>query len=135
MAVPKKTAAQLDAEIDEALGASKRSREKRFKQFTMYANASPGRNDWSVEAYVGKFERKAGVAEFAGVYEYGQDEDNPNASELVALKGWNVEVHPDFQRQGLATAMYDFAADAFKLKVQPGDFQTPQGSSFLKSKK
>lgn len=135
MTAPKKTATQLDAEIDEVLGETpKRPKEKRFKQFTLYAKASPGRNEWSVEAYVGDF-KAAGVAEFAGVYEYGHDEDNPNASQLVALKGWNVDVHPSFRRQGLATAMYDFAANAFKLKVQPGDFQTPHGSAFLKSKK
>ena len=135
MTASKKTAAQLDAEIDEALSESPtRSKEKRFKQFTLYAKASPDRNEWNVEAYVGVW-NKAGVAEFVGVYEYGHDEDNPNASQLVALKGWNVDVHPDFRRQGLATAMYDFAEKAFKLKVQPGDFQTPHGSAFLKNKK
>ncbi len=111
------------------------SKERKFKDYTLYAYAAPGRNEWSVEAYLGKFERKVGCAEFAGVYEYGHDEDNSNESKLVALKGWDVQVHPDHRRKGLASAMYKFASDVFNLPVQSGDVQTGDGAAFLKNRK
>lgn len=114
------------------------SKERKFKDYTLYAYAAPGRNEWSVEAYLGKFERKVGRAEFAGVYEYPRETDDdaaPSETKLVALKGWDVEVHPDHRRQGLSSAMYKFASEAFKLPIQPGDFQTGDGAAFLKNRK
>lgn len=83
-----------------------------------------------------------GVAEFAPVFEYHHDpyvneeyeQDDPWRT-LVALKGWQVAVHPDHRRKGVASAMYRFAEQTFGLSIQPGDFQTPDGGAFLKGRK
>ena len=44
-------------------------------------------------------------------------------------------MRPGFRRQGLASAMYQFAEEAFGLKVVPGSFQTPEGAAFLANRK
>ena len=102
--------------------------EKDWGDFRLYAHERPEKNEWGVEAYLKPW-RLVGTAEFAGENHY-DDEDRP----LIALKGWSVEVHPDFRRKGLATAMYDFAEEAFDLRVLPGSFQTPSGKAFLKER-
>jgi GNAT superfamily N-acetyltransferase len=103
--------------------------EKEFGVFLLIAYERPAKNEWSIDAHLKATLRLVGTAEFAGVYDY-EDEDRP----LVALKGWNVEVHPDFRKKGLATAMYDFAEEAFGLRVIPGSFQTPLGKAFFKKR-
>lgn len=106
------------------------SKDGRFGEFQLYARSQPFKNEWGVEAYIGNWE-KAGEAEFVGVREYLDPENDPHHATIVALKGWNVEVKPKFRRKGLATAMYEFAAEAFQLPIYPGDFQTPEGRAFL----
>jgi GNAT superfamily N-acetyltransferase len=104
-------------------------KESRFKEYKLYAHDAPHRNEWIVEAYIGNWV-KVGDAEFVGVRDH-PDPDRPYHSEVVALKGWQVEVHPDHQRKGLANAMYAFAEKAFGLPIKAGDFQTPAGHAFL----
>jgi GNAT superfamily N-acetyltransferase len=122
----------LFGEEIEAVGGS--AGEKKFKQFTLYAHEASYKNEWAVEAY-DEHNNVIGMAEFAGVYEYERTEDDPYQKTLVALKGWQVGVRPGFRRLGLASAMYQFAEEAFGLKIVPGGFQTPEGAAFLKARK
>lgn len=112
------------------------AKEKQVGDYTLFATAYPHKNEWNVEAYLGRLQKLVGTAEFAGVYEYpGPDSDEPPYSkELVALKGWSVNVDSKHRRKGLASAMYAFAEEAFDLPIQSGDFQTPTGEKFLKGK-
>ena len=103
--------------------------ETTYRDFTLHAHARPAQNEWNVEAYAPGW-RQAGFAEFVGEYERGRDDDGISHSKLVGLKSWNVEVHPDHRRKGLASAMYRFAQEAFGLPVVAGDFQTPEGEAF-----
>lgn len=104
-----------------------------FKTFLLTASAHPERNEWVVEAYTSSDRNRPALevlvanATFAGLYDDDLD--------LAGLKGWNVEVHPEFRRRGLASAMYEFAEDAFGVPIQPGGFQTPMGAAFLKGRK
>ena len=101
--------------------------EEKFGDIDLVASERSHKNEWTVEAYFPPSMRIVGVAEFAGVYEW----DEEGERQLVALKGWDVDVSPDFRRRGLATAMYALAERAFDLPIIPGDFQTPAGRAFL----
>ena len=50
---------------------------------------------------------------------------------VIALKGWDVGVRPDFRRRGIAKAMYAYAREMFRLPIRAGDFQTPDGERLL----
>jgi|GEM_PF-6145128 len=67
-----------------------------------------------------------GYAKFS--FEYAPDELETG---LVAtdLKGWDVYVHPDHQRKGLASAMYKLAEEKTGKKITQG-LTTPEGSAF-----
>lgn len=56
-------------------------------------------------------------------------------SKVVALKGWDVWVSPDYRRRGIASKLYKIAEKAYGVPVLPGDFQTPEGSKFLRGRK
>jgi len=107
---------------------------KWFNGFELIASSSPTKNEWTIDVAKGNGLVVAS-ASFAGVYEYGLDEDHPNRSTLVGLKGWEVMVDPDYRRKGLASAMYQFAEEVFELPIAKGDFQTPMGKSFLHGRK
>jgi len=91
---------------------------EKFGEYTLRASQLGA--SWDVDAYLG--DKWVGSAQFGEVR-------GP-----IALKGWDVRVEPDHRRRGLASAMYAFAKKAFKLPIQPGDFQTPEGEAFLKGR-
>ena len=105
--------------------------EKIFEDFLLVAGEHSHQNEWNIDAYLRSNSRLVGRAEFAGVYEW----DEEGERQLVALKGWDVGVNPDFRRRGLASAMYAFAEEAFDLPIAQGDFQTPVGRVFLGGRK
>ena len=51
------------------------------------------------------------------------------------LKAWQVNVHPEHRRKGLASAMYNFAEQQSGKKIHQGDFETPEGAAFQKGRK
>jgi len=103
----------------------------KFGDYDLYYNARPHLNEWDVEAYAPGW-KLVGFAQFAGVRAWRTDEETGrDTSDVVALKGWNVAVNPAHQRKGLARAMYAFAQQSSGLKIQAGDFQTPEGKAFL----
>jgi len=58
-------------------------------------------------------------------------DDGPHLiSDPKHAKVWDVTVHPDYRRKGIATAMYDFAEHITGKKLVGGDFQTPDGQAF-----
>lgn len=74
------------------------------------------------------------MCELPGCPECGDPDRLPTSegdARSVALKGWDVYVHPDHRRRGLATAMYEHAKKVSGLPIVAGDFQTPDGQSFL----
>lgn len=58
----------------------------------------------------------------------------PNAEETGLengrLKGWNVEVKPEYRRRGVARAMYELASRKEGKAIVPGDVLTPDGAAF-----
>jgi GNAT superfamily N-acetyltransferase len=106
-----------------------------FKSYLLYPSSRPGLNEWIVEAYTvkdGKPWLPVGTAEFVAYKEPPQDDSDFLVQ--TGLKGWQVNVDPEHQHQGLATAMYDAAEKAFKMPIHSGDFQTPAGHAFLHSR-
>ena len=62
-------------------------------------------------------------------------DDGPHLiSDPKNAKVWDVMVHPDYRRKGLATAMYDFAEHVTGKKLVGGDFQTPDGQAFRRKR-
>lgn len=97
-----------------------------FKTFALFYSVD--RDGFpTVEAYERATGRKAGEAQFTYDWVPGRGQH----LEKGDLKGWNVEVDPEFRRQGLASAMYRFAGEKEGRKVVPGDFQTPAGAGFV----
>ena len=85
----------------------------------------------NVTAY-DKESNPVGYASFT--YDYKPD---PTESHLVIgdhLKGWDVKVHPNHQRKGLASAMYDLAEKMSGKKILQGG-TTPEGSAFWEARK
>ena len=95
---------------------------------TSYKNES--KNEWSITAQKANG-ATVGEAQFVSVRDY--NEENPYGV-TVGLKGWDVKVDAAHQRKGIATAMYRYAGDVFRLPIQAGSFQTPDGEAFWKSK-
>lgn len=108
--------------------------EKKFGEFLLTAHESRDGSEFDVDAYVANG-RLIGRAEFAPVYDYEANVEQDEWYPLVALKGWDVAVNSDYRRQGLATAMYDFAERTWNVPIRSGDFQTPEGKRFLTSRK
>lgn len=75
-----------------------------------------------------------GEAEFVPVRDYTADPDNEHPP-ISAWKGWSVNVAEGHRRKGLARAMYALVEERSGLKVVPGDFQTPDGASFVSGRK
>jgi GNAT superfamily N-acetyltransferase len=98
--------------------------------YRLQHHSDPGQNEWGVTAY-DQDKNPVGEAQFAGTFRAPRDDEDPNHLVLDGLKGWNVDVHPDHRRRGLATAMYHRAAEVFGMPVRAGDFQTPSGRAFL----
>jgi len=101
---------------------------KPFGQYTLVAKHGalpyiPGKkatvsDQFRIEAYDGK--AMIAWVNFENVV------DNLEALDLV--------VQPDYRRQGIATAMYDFAKELSNTIV-PSSKQTPDGKAFWKGKK
>ena len=47
---------------------------------------------------------------------------------------YGVQVVPDFRRQGVATALYDYAEQVLNVKIKPSSSQTDDGAEFWKSR-
>lgn len=45
-----------------------------------------------------------------------------------------VQVVPDFRRQGVATALYNYAEKVLNIKIKPSSSQTDDGAEFWKSR-
>jgi hypothetical protein len=113
--------------------ANRSDAQVKFGDYDLHYNARPHLNEWDVEAYAPGW-KMAGFAQFVGVREWRTDEETGrDTSDVVALKGWNVEVGPAHRRKGLARAMYAFAQRSSGMKIQGGDFQTAEGKAFRSS--
>jgi len=113
--------------------ANRSDAQVKFGDYDLHYNARPHLNEWDVEAYAPGW-KMAGFAQFVGVREWRTNEETGrDTSDVVALKGWNVEVGPAHRRKGLARAMYAFAQRSSGMKIQGGDFQTAEGKAFRSS--
>jgi ribosomal protein S18 acetylase RimI-like enzyme len=104
-----------------------------FKDFIL--EAYEGDHGYHVECtYPARGGATVGLLQLAPVYGetiYHDDEEHTITRPVIALKGWDVGVRPDFQRRGIAKAMYAYAREMFKLPIRAGDFQTPDGERLL----
>ena len=69
------------------------------------------------------------------IYDYDHEEHyHVPRRRLVGLRAWDVAVHPDHRRKGLATAMYAKVQAAHPgVPLLPGQVQTPDGRAFRAS--
>lgn len=58
----------------------------------------------------------------------------PHGTPAVFKPGY-VEVHPSWQRKGIASAMYQLGEQATGQPITPSEFQTPEGQAFSKARR
>lgn len=135
---------QSGGDLNERINQRQSDKEKAvLKKFGINKSLKKGlRGDWKKEGYrlehhqdkdgyhnVSAYDNKNNLIGFAQfTYDYTPDEDGPG---LVAgdLKGWDVKVHPNHQRKGLASAMYELVEEKSGKKIIPGG-TTDEGSNF-----
>ena len=106
----------------------------RVPGYRMDYYAAPHRNEWTVDAY-DRNHNAVGRAQFVAGLREPQEGEDPSHLVQHGLKAWQVDVHPEHRRKGLATAMYAYAKRKSGMDIERGDFETPAGEAFGKSRR
>jgi GNAT superfamily N-acetyltransferase len=71
-----------------------------------------------------------GSAQFTHNLRAPVNDEDPSHLVRDGLRGWDVFVHKDHRRRGLARAMYEHAEERSGKKIVPGSVQTDDGKAF-----